>query len=890
MSTKTNWVDGRLNSVEIADIKDINISELLSGKNIFISPEGTGKSTHILKEAATHRLTSNDKTQIIYSAHTIENAIEKYNIARKFPDVTIREEAIRFSYKAPIKNHIYLIESDSELFRRMLKAQNEDLYKFFRRHLHNNEKYMKFEIYSYTKGGEFRRLGNTQSYKDKIKAQLKINPSSESYNSVVMQILYNILNSAGKNHYYHIAFKFVDLIEELYGDIVKSKNIPEIVYKNRFYQVAIQKELHNYDVDYICITPESIKNWNGFKIGRDKQIKKALADKFSIIITQNKVTENLLIPKMKKGNIPYTVIYDEITPDCFKCMTLKDQEKILAILKKITKYGKDSLSIEDEIFLEDFNIKKDAINLGTKKSRIMEISNTQFKLLANTPHATVGKPYLNNRYSQPDNILILTSEKLIPSILVKGFGFKAVEWKKGFRVWDNDIHLYATTKKCDLPITHKNKDKVSEFIKDLKDAECHKKILSIGTSYFQPDMTIESCKGRNFDTVYDKIIIVKNPEPLDKYTLFLDVMQQYEDIEITEVVRKNVLYYATVDMMNQTLGRVAGYRRPKFEKTIVEIYYYSQGNCLRSVLLDSCRYLGRERSFEERWDEVRFEKQQYEAYFKALNEKLSLYTDKYYFGHSSEKTPNPWATLNEMLRREKVGKKALIEQKIPLTIINTRAKIMREIPDSFGVEVENYFEDKIKVINDNIRTKNYHLLKFDPQEYPNIYYMYVANFWKAYYGENSVFYKQLEGNEEHLLIHANSNINIYKAFSKVNDSTEARRKFKSDPFVEYKKYLPNMRRAFIDEAFGVNIVDLHVPHTKRLLDKIDVKSVKKLWDDVMMGDAHYEIVGPNFIFFNDFSTNLPLSADAARASSAIKAAEWSHDKLERYIHMHSHPS
>ena len=99
----------------------------------------------------------------------------------------------------PEKNdkHAVLIESDSELFRKMIRSQNQDLYKFFRKHIHNNNGYIKFEIYSYSKDTGFKRLGNSASYKRRLKYQLEDNPTTSSYNSVAMSIIYNVLN-AGK--------------------------------------------------------------------------------------------------------------------------------------------------------------------------------------------------------------------------------------------------------------------------------------------------------------------------------------------------------------------------------------------------------------------------------------------------------------------------------------------------------------------------------------------------------------------------------------------------------------------------------------------------------------------------------------------------------------------
>ena len=56
-------------------------------------------------------------------------------------------------------------------------------------------------------------------------------------------------------------------------------------------------------------------------------------------------------------------------------------------------------------------------------------------------------------------------------------------------------------------------------------------------------------------------MIFKNPDPNTRYDVLLNVINEYENIPVTKTLKDNVCYYATIDIMNQVLGRLSGLRR-----------------------------------------------------------------------------------------------------------------------------------------------------------------------------------------------------------------------------------------------------------------------------------------------------------------------------------------
>ena len=87
----SNWVDDRLHSDEIDDLESYDITTFFKGKNILISPEGSGKSTTILNKIyELYQKNIPDIPLVIILRHTIENAIEKFNIITRNMNANIR--------------------------------------------------------------------------------------------------------------------------------------------------------------------------------------------------------------------------------------------------------------------------------------------------------------------------------------------------------------------------------------------------------------------------------------------------------------------------------------------------------------------------------------------------------------------------------------------------------------------------------------------------------------------------------------------------------------------------------------------------------------------------------------------------------------------------------
>jgi hypothetical protein len=792
-----SWIDERLGSEEIDSLDTYDITNFFSGKNILISPEGSGKSTTIIQKIyELYQKNIPDIPLIIYSAHTIENAIEKFNTVTR----TDNDKYSRPMQYIPSRNndHAILVESDSELFRKMIKAQNLNLYNFFRNHLHNNNKYIKFEIYSHVKGAGFKRIGNSASYKRKLKYQLEDNPSSSAYNSTAMQIIYNVLNATSSRMYYHILFKFVSNTEELFGPLTTTLEPTKTISEYKFLAKPLQTVYKDEDIEYFCITPESIKNWRGLKKDRDDKIKKCLLEDNKIIFTQNKVTETLLLTELRRKNKKAFVIYDEVTPDVFVSMGIEEQNKIYNILKKVVSHGKNSISIEDILFLENFGIAKEALDTALNDSKIIELDAPKIKNFVTNMHSCAGKPYLNKRFTAFDDILVLTSEKLIPSILVKSFGFKSHEWMKDYEYNDTRIQIYITEKNSNVPITKGNKDGVSKFVKNIKSYE--NDITTIGTSYFNTDLTLEACKGRNIHKNYDKYLIFKNPDPMSRYDVYTNVISEYENIPVDKNLKENVHYQATIDLMNQVLGRVSGLRRfernekrdeqdqkeydelcmelfgnldpePTFgtevkNKGIIEIYFYNKDRFMKKALTQGVRYKGVFKDFEDRYNEIMSETIKYDKLFEKANAFYSVHEDKYYFGDRTA-PEHKFANLNEYMRLTKESKKSIclkfMDREYLEYLVYHMNYLTYDNPE-LDTDVCSPVTSRIKtVLKENIN----HLIKFEFEKidfdinvYPNPYMILILNVWRDLYKSHPEYFTDVENNNKHILFKMNSHVGL----------------------------------------------------------------------------------------------------------------------------------
>lgn len=549
-----NWIQERIDSKKIDEIDN----DLFIGKKVLIAPEGYGKSTKVIEYCL-----EKSQNNIIFSTHTIDNAKEKYDyIIKKYPD-----------------KNVYYLESDSELFRKMLRPQSKDLFNFMRK---SSSKYCsKYIILSlYSLNGKLKSICRSRSQLLRLKGMLEYNKSSYNFNSNVLGDIYNHFNSVKcKNTRYYLLYKYSDDPYDYFEPII-DEDLEDILRLHNYNIVSLQEYFRKKDIGIICVTQESISNWRGFRKERDKIISKALTENNVVIISQNKVVENTLLPKIDSDK--FSIIVDELTNDCFRFISNAEIKELISIIEKCSKYGIESLTKYDEFLLNEFDIKKKQLNKNT------DIGDIKICTEGNL-HISIGKPFISSRLNTLENTLVLTTEYLPTSILTKNFGFTCYELDSNLRYEDNLISIYQTTKHDPLLMIKSDKENVSKFVSLYKQMENNiSETVCIGTSYFGTDFTIDSCKGRNFGNIR-RIGIFKNPDSKDKTNIFLQFISKLENIEISKELRKHVSISHAIDYLNQTIGRVSGYRRIKHKDVKIDLFYHNRDSVI-SEALDYIRY------------------------------------------------------------------------------------------------------------------------------------------------------------------------------------------------------------------------------------------------------------------------------------------------------------
>jgi hypothetical protein len=167
MEIYDKWIKNRLSYKQIQSINEIT----LTGKNIILAPEGLGKSTGILD-----KLSKENKTSF-YCTHTIENAEEK------------------FKFSKARGYNCTLIDSDSELFRKMIRSQDNDLYMMLKKiSAESNENYIFPYLYSYDiKNDTLSAMLDTPAQHKRIKAQIEFNKTASGVTSSLFGNMYNYL-------------------------------------------------------------------------------------------------------------------------------------------------------------------------------------------------------------------------------------------------------------------------------------------------------------------------------------------------------------------------------------------------------------------------------------------------------------------------------------------------------------------------------------------------------------------------------------------------------------------------------------------------------------------------------------------------------------------------
>lgn len=542
------WLKSRLDSKNIESIDEI---DLFDSKNILIAPEGYGKSTQVLK-----KIIESEVKTVIYGTHTISNAEEKFNYIKKYHP----------SKKA------FLIESDSELFRKMLLAQDEKFYNITKKISSKvDDEYLVLSLYSFNKS--LKKIAFNEKSKYKLEASLEQNEHPCNYNSTLVGDLYSYLNSIKcKNTKYYLLYKMVYKTEDCLDNIDDDINLEEMLQTYNGNIESIKTLLKDCGIGIICITSKSISNWKGFRKQRDKDLKEALSTKNSLIITQNRVVENTLIPKIKNEK-DILFVMDEITLDCFNICDGEKLTEFGKIVRKIQKYGEESLTISDKYLLSNFNLDDKNVKLDSN----INVGNLCVRITKSDIIKMIGKPFLSHRLNFFSNILILTSELLLPSILTKSFDFKCYEIDSNFSYVDKKIKIFKCGKNEKINLVKKNKSTVSDFVSTYKTLGMSKSdTMTLGTSYFNVDNTLESCKGRNFNP-RSKLGIFKNPDNRRKFEIFYNFISYYENSgeELDSSTKENIRVSYNLDLINQIFGRFSGYRRinNKNNNTKIDVFY-----------------------------------------------------------------------------------------------------------------------------------------------------------------------------------------------------------------------------------------------------------------------------------------------------------------------------
>ena len=636
------WIETRLNSTEVDDFNKINT--LFSDKNIIIGPEGLGKSTKILERVLTD-FTSPSIT--VYSAHTIDNSNEKYKYLNELKNKLFNNG-----------KEIYLIESDVELFRKMIKAQSEDLYTLLKKTMNSiSDEYLQFTIFSINHDNKELSRIDSKKYEKVVKSALEFDDTPNGYNSTLIRHLYNIFETKVGVKDYFLFFTTTKEKDEILSNnfAMQSMDFEKILDNYHSDLYSANYLLNKSNINVIRISSESIKNWRGFRMEREKifdilknNVKLTSNNllKPCIIIAQNKTVENQIIPLLREANLinDTLLILDELTEDSFRMFDISLLKELEKIAKKVNKFGEESLSPADTFLLQDIvTINKTITGHNIKKAADFNITESiqTVRIGSRNVVLKLGIPFLCPKLQYFKNIIILTTEKLLASILTKSFKFKAYEIEKNFKVVEDNLNFYSTDRKSPLYVVKSNKNNISEYIQCIKNN--YKSLddtLILGTSYFNTDFTITSCKGRNYSSK-KHVSIFKNPEPEVKFNKIIAFIKEFESEykiatkEQDEELLQNVITSYNIDAINQTLGRFLGYRKYNHPNITIDFYYCCYDKSLIKSF-DFLRYDGNKTpkiNLDKKIKTTTDNDGVYFNLFNKLKKVLSIYSDKDYMNN-----------------------------------------------------------------------------------------------------------------------------------------------------------------------------------------------------------------------------------------------------------------
>jgi len=411
--------------------------------------------------------------------------------------------------------------------------------------------------------------------------------SSASYNSTAVgHIQHDFKLRGSKRNDYYLFYKFNDSIQE-----VKSFPIDPIEHLKMFnYDVKrLNDALKSDGIGVELITGSSTTRWAYNRMAKDNKISEMKKDdKKYLVIAQNKVTDQLL-NELSNSDKSVGLIHDEITFDSIDHITQDDISLLKETLTEISKRKNRFVTPGNKIVLERFGI-YDKVKAADTDLYIRNlVKNMTAVAYDNHVEFSFNNIGVNGRLKSVNNTMVLTSEKFSAGCLSYFFDYKTYELNKGFKFEDQNYNIYKSEF-----ITKANKEFVCELTDSYKLQENKKTdTLTIGTSYFNTDMTIDAVKGRNYGSI-KRMGVFKNPDPYQKAFKYIHLFKENEHkgITVDENVKNYIKILFATDQLDQIIGRISGYRRERNPDTEIDLFYYKDDGIMDYALTMS-RYKGK---------------------------------------------------------------------------------------------------------------------------------------------------------------------------------------------------------------------------------------------------------------------------------------------------------
>jgi hypothetical protein len=545
----------------IIKTKDMPFNDLISGKNIFLDIEGSGKTTStILNQLISTK--QNAGLTFCNTFTTIDMQVEKYNYA-------IREaEKLGIS-----KEKVILIKSSSEMVRETIKDKDPLLHKKFKKETPEDRK-TTIEFISLKKGSycHQRQYATYPGEKD-YEYQVDGNNLKRSFNQLNRKFGGNFKSSCSNdfivvvNHHGGEYKKFGELINKLnfctdgYNP-GKSKFSTSILSRRLMDPKMEFDKLSTDDEKYFILDRSEVnevrQKIKEMKLLEQDIIKNPSNYKDCIIFYQNeKFYHSFVNLKNKYIFDNFRLMYDEF-PINKTCLNILDT---IADISRVLILNPEDREIKDNDILKCFDKKKikklerDVRN-GDDIVEDLEIDvqmylnpNKNSYLRPRWTWKPTGASKLNKILTLFKNICILSTEKA-PAEFMSHYGFKCYEKERDIStILSKNIKVYVLNNECDT--TKKHEPAMKKFVSKTKG----KGKLVVGKRSLDCDTTLEALKGSN------KIYQDKD---LKKISLFISPIHPDEPYELFEKTETNALEDVAIqrrtDDLNQFFGRHNGLR------------------------------------------------------------------------------------------------------------------------------------------------------------------------------------------------------------------------------------------------------------------------------------------------------------------------------------------